>query len=656
MIRKCGLAFALAVLLPIATSCRSSAISIGDVGISPWDDGRTVGAQLQLKNSSNATLHNVRVTEIEVEGGRRSGPVPLPITIGDLAPGKDALLDALLQLTGIDGRARSLRVEGDFQRGTTRRHFHAAQTIRPDSRPAPPIQTFHGTATKQTPATATYPTPPPQPPRAPNAETPMFIPIGPPRVVFPPTPTGTALGAAPAAAGVQIPVNSTMNNIGGVPPDPNAAAASPTGVSLVSWNTAVSYSTNGGGVFNDIPLFSPQPGNPSRTSFFPQSDGGLCCDQVVVYIPSQNIFVWLMQHRPVFNGTNITQTSRLRVAWATPEAAAADFWNAWTYIDLTAANTPGVSSGLGVATNEHLDYPDLAWSDTFLYVGIDHGWPDDPGSVYPGRRIVARLSLADMVDTTVAVVNYGFAELTGSSGLNKSHFVQGAPSQMVVGSLDDTSTIRVFTWADASSSIDNTTAGISQIQGGAAYTSLAPDNNDWYGVSFPGNITGGAYRHRRERDEYLFAFDAGVNAPSRPRAYLRLETLTPNGSGYSVAEEYDVWNADYAFGLGGLGSDGQEIGLTLAVGGGTIGYPQFAVGYKDDFVVFTVTNSTGVQSGRFGDYVPNRLVPSAGLFFGTGVYEVTLNPLPPGTTTGICATVGCTVRMRYVQYGRTPPG
>jgi hypothetical protein len=226
---------------------------------------------------------------------------------------------------------------------------------------------------------------------------------------------------------------------------------------------------------------------------------------------------------------------------------------------------------------------------------------------------------------------------------------------MVVGSLDNTSTLRVFTWPDSQSSIDNTTVGISSIQSGASYTSVAPDGNDWYAVSFPGNITGGAYRRRRA-DEYLFAFDAGASPPGRPRAYLRLENLTPTSGGYAVTEEYDVWNPDYAYGLGGLGSDGNEIGITLAVGGGTIGYPQFAVGYKDDFVVFAVTSSSGVQSGRFGDYVPNRLVPGAGLFFGTGVYEVILNPLPPGTTTGNCATTGCTVRMRYVQYGRTGPG
>ena len=94
-------------------------------------------------------------------------------------------------------------------------------------------------------------------------------------------------------------------------------------------------------------------------------------------------------------------------------------------------------------------------------------------------------------------------------------------------------------------------------------------------------------------------------------------------------------------------------GITLAVGGGTVGFPQFSVGYKDDFVVYQVTNSNATQTVRFGDYVCNR--PIAGGNFATEVYDVLLNALPPGVPSGTCATVGCNANMRFVQYGR-PPG
>ena len=492
----------------------------------------------------------------------------------------------------------------------------------------------------------------------------MFIPIGPPRLLADPiNPNnigGSSLGSSAGGALVRIPINTSSANAG-VPPDPNAAANAEGDVVLSTYNTGISYSKNGGASFTDVNLFSTAPGNPARTSFFPQSDGGLCCDQVVVYLKNQNLFVWLLQYQPITKCTAgcasktptivITQPDRLRIAWATPAAIKSDFWNAWTYADLT-----GV--GLGTKTNEWLDYPDLAWSDTFLYVGTDHGFPN-PGSVYTGRRIVARLSLADIANPAASVVNYSYAELSGSNGLNKTHFVQGAPGRMVVGSLDNSSTLRVFTWDDGNASIPSPiTVGISQIQQGSNYTSLAPDNSDWVAVSFPGNITGATYQSIPQfgappKEEYLFAFDAGVNAPGRPRAYVRLETLSPTSGGYQVSSEYDVWNTDYAFAMAALGSDGVDIGLSLAVGGGTVGYPQFSVGFKNDFVVYQVTNSNASQVSRFGDYLCARPIPFAAggsSLFAAEVYDVTL-PLgsPSGST---CATVGCNASMRYVEFGR----
>jgi hypothetical protein len=234
----------------------------------------------------------------------------------------------------------------------------------------------------------------------------------------------------------------------------------------------------------------------------------------------------------------------------------------------------------------------------------------------------------------------------------------------VVGSLDNSSTLRVFSWKDSDGNIPGpATVGVTTIQQAGGYTSVAPDGADWLAVSFPGNITGAAYRSIipglgvPSRDEYLFAFDAGVDAPNgRPRGYLRLETLTTDGDNYKPFAEYDVWNTDYAYAMGALGTDGTEIGITLAVGGGTIGYPQNAVGYKDDFVVYQVTNSNATQTSRFGDYFSNRIIAPGGLF-AAETYDVILNPLPPGVASGTCATVGCTANMRFVEYGRPPvPG
>jgi len=474
--------------------------------------------------------------------------------------------------------------------------------------------------------------------------------------VFPATPTGTDLGAVAAGAPVIIPVNTSTGTGIGTPPDPNVASSGAGGVILSTFNTGIQVSTDDGATFTTFGLFSPDPSNPARTSFFPQSDGGLCCDQVVVFLQQQNLFVWLLQYRPVTDASGqITQSSRLRIAFATPEAIAADMWNAWTYGDLTAINRPGISSGLGINANEWLDYPDMAWSDAFLYVGVDRGFPNAAGNVYAGRRLVARLRLADMADTSSGVINYSFAELTGSSGLNKGHFVQNAPRRMVLGSLDNSSTMRVFTWDDNSGSINSDTVAISQIQQGSAYNSAAPDGSNWVGVGFPGNISGSAFRSVGEprRQEYLFAFTAGLNASGgRSRPYVRLETLIPDGGGYRTFAEYDIWNNDFAFAMAALGSLNGEIGITLGVGGGTFGVPQMSVGFKDDFVVYPVTISTATQISRYGDYFSTRVIPGK-LMFATEVYDILLNS--PSSTTDTCATVGCSANVHYVEFGRPPP-
>jgi hypothetical protein len=646
--------------LTISVECAlfaSLAIEAGPgIGTSTWDNG-TVSLAIPLVNEGAVTAADVSITAISAGAGNYQGPTPFTYPVGSIGPEQVRLLDAYFaNLSG--ATTFPLAVRGTYKFGGATCPFQAQVPV--TVQPAPgPVAGTAAQAIVQSPRTAFFPPHPAPPTFGPNAESPMLIPVGPARQLFPSTPTGTSLGSSAGGAAVRIPRNTTMRSAG-VPPDPNTAATSG-GVVLATYNTGISFSIDGGQTFTDVNLFNPQPGNPVRTSFFPASDGGLCCDQIVVYLPQHNLFVWLLQYQPVVNTAVtpnvITTPDRLRVAWATPAALAADFWNAWTYADLTGTNVAGVSGGLGIASNEWLDYPDLAWSDTFLYVGVDQGFPT-PGQVYTGRRIVARLSLADMANPVSTSLNYAYARLTGSSGLNKTHFVQGAPGQMVVGSLENSSTLRVFTWRDSENTVNPSTVPISQIQQGASYTSVAPDGSDWVSVSFPGNITGAAFRSVvpglgvPSRAEYLFAFDAGANAGGgRPRSYVRLETVTPSGTGFQAISEYDIWNADYAFAMAGLAADGTEIGIALGVGGGTLGYPQFSVGFMNDFVVYQVTSSNATQTSRFGDYIAPRFIAGAGLF-AVELYDVILNPLPAGTPNGTCATVGCAANMRFVEFGR----
>jgi hypothetical protein len=668
-------------------------IVIDDVALSAWDDGARVGALIQLRNQGFRRARDVRVRRVLVSGGSYDGPAALPILIGVMRSGEDKGLDAVLKVPA-DGKRRWLAVEGDLRRGRerVRTPFQARFRIAPDDRPPAPPAPQPGQSTVQRVGTAIFP--PARFPNTyePNAEQPILIPPGPFRQVFPPTPSGTGIGdgISGGTPGVSITPNSPFSPAfaNAIPPDPNAATSGPgphgeLPVVMTTGNLFVSYSLDGGLTFTNVNPKAPQPGNPSRATFFPESDGGLCCDQVVIYLPAQDLFVWLLQYNPSAGATpaippasrcgtpgTITASGRLRLAWAHPADIRSDFWNAWTWADLTGNAVAGVGDGLGIRVDEWLDYPDLAYSDRFLYVMADHGC-NTPGVVFSGRRLVARLSLADISNPAAGVVHYDYTELSGSSGLNKSHFVQNAPGRMLVGSLDSSSKLRVFSWPDGDSGPGSAALDISSIPQNTAtstvYTALAPDGNDWLASSFPGNITGATYRSvipglgQPSRDEYTFAFDAGKNpGGSRPRAYVRLETVTPSGGGYSAVEEYDIWNNDYAFAMAALGTQGSEIGMVLAVGDGTVGYPQMSVGFKNDFLVWQVTGSNATQAAagggmRFGDYFCTRLVPGPDGKFATLAYDVLLNPLPAGVTTGTCATYGCLPRPRYVEFGRPPP-
>ena len=60
------------------------------------------------------------------------------------------------------------------------------------------------------------------------------------------------------------------------------------GVVFASMNTIAAFSADGGAHFTPV----------DPTTLFPNSDGGLCCDQIVKYVASIDPFVWLLHTRP----------------------------------------------------------------------------------------------------------------------------------------------------------------------------------------------------------------------------------------------------------------------------------------------------------------------------------------------------------------------
>lgn len=674
---RVGLSLIAALTTATATLAATPAVRLiaEDAALSVWDTDPTIAtAAVQIANTGTTTASDVRVLSVAVRGGSVQAPSTFPVALGTLTPDSDVVLPVRMKLPATNGTSYLLTISGSYVNAGTTYGFSVNRYVAPTPLFLGPFPAHSGISYVKHPAIELFPPPPGPKVFDNNAEAPILIPPGPFRQIFPATLTGTPVGSLVGGA-VLITTNTGTGNSScdatncSQPPDPSVAVGNGGNVVLGTNNRgksgSIRYSLDGGATFTSVNLTEPQPGNPARTSFFPESDGGLCCDQVVIYLPGPNLFVWLLQYNPVQTATAITQANRLRIAWATPAAIAADFWNAWAYADLTGPARANASDGIGVLNTEWVDYPDLAFSDNNLYVAVDHG-STTPGKVR-SRRIAVRMNIADIANAASPTVHYDYTEFanaassgTGVSGSVKSHFVQGAPGRMVLSGLKDTSTLVAFTWRDGDGAPQSAASiPISSISAAGTspdYTSSSADGTDWLSISFPGNITGGTFRSvplfgAPSRLEYLIAFDAGRNAAGgRAQPYVRLQTLQLDGETLSNFAEYDIWNSSYAYGMAALATQGDQIGLSLTVGGGTFQYPQFVVGYKEDFVVYTVTSSDATQGGRYGDYVHVRPIPGS-QDFGTMGYEVRLSA---GGSFG-CPGGGCDAIPRFVRFGRPPP-
>jgi hypothetical protein len=198
------------------------------------------------------------------------------------------------------------------------------------------------------------------------------VPQGPVRKPFTVAPTRTGPVKAGSDMSVKF-IHDTGTDGSGPPPDPSTATASNDGVVLSTVNTYLLFSKDDGQNFTKV----------DPTTIFPQSDGGLCCDQVLLFNRRVNLFFWLLQYwgAPA-SPTGAPGSNRLRVAYASPADLKSNI-NSWNYFDLTQG---GLDSG------SNLDYPDIAFTDGFLYVSVG-GWNSTSTIV---GLIVARIPLSSI--------------------------------------------------------------------------------------------------------------------------------------------------------------------------------------------------------------------------------------------------------------------
>lgn len=332
---------------------------------------------------------------------------------------------------------------------------------------------------------------------------------------------------------------------------------------IVAGNWFTSRSTDGGTTWKFISPFNE----------FDADSGGFCCDQVVTYVKSYRLWVWLLQYR-VRNQTNI-----FRLAVSKSGAS-----GSWTWWDTTAADIDPSWADLQLDYPDVLAGPDHLWISFNLYRSSDSSWE---------RALVMRFRLDELEARGLLNREAWSTDRTGAL-----RFARGAGGRMwFAGHSDNNQAVHLFSWASDETQVDEFMVDVTPWNE-SNYRSLLADNINWLQRA-DGRITA-----CWARDANLgLAWGAGAGS-QRPQPFIRsvriaLDTMT-------VIDEPDIWSSDRAWGYPAVGVNQRgEPGISAFFGGSAHGISH-AVGRLSDgaWDMEPCGESThGPGNGGWGDYV-----------------------------------------------------
>jgi len=351
---------------------------------------------------------------------------------------------------------------------------------------------------------------------------------------------------------------------------------------------------------------------------FPQLDGGFCCDQRTLYVPSRDITLWSLQYWP----SAARGSTRLAVAVGRAGLRA----NAWHSYVIT-------PQPFGFPTGWWFDFPDLASSDHHLYVSLNVITPTPWQNV---DSLVLKLPLDEL--RAGANLNATFWTRSATLGPGRNYrFAQGSTGTMYFASHLDTATMRLFRNPDASGALtftDRAVAGWSAADN--TYVSFLSNGVNWADRALP--FIKGGYANDRE---YGFLWHAGTQ-PGRPQPYVRVARFST--ADHALIGEEDIWSPGVAWLYPAATSNAVgHVGAVLAAGG-PAQHPLTAVLIVDDCQptfaggpAWTFAASTQPPSyAGWGDYFSMQPHPARTLTF---------------LTSGL-AMVGVDQAPRFLHYGR----
>ncbi|HEY7786618.1 MAG TPA: hypothetical protein VIB00_17945 [Pyrinomonadaceae bacterium] len=328
---------------------------------------------------------------------------------------------------------------------------------------------------------------------------------------------------------------------------------------MMTGNTFMALTEDGGANFSNI--------NP--TTIFPQVDGGFCCDQVVVYVPRIDMFIWLLQYWTDSNGKN-----RIRLAAQTTPEVRNSNGTAWTYWDFVSDTFDSRSS---------LDYNDVAVGDSSLW------WTTQNGT----GRVVVRIPLSQIA--AKGTINFQY---TGGTEALWSHLTQNARDTVYWAGHVSNSELRVYSMRDGEGFYSWRSVTVNSWPNGTN-TATCPDGTDFMTFeSWKHYVFGNAL----QRESVWFAWLAAAGG-GFPQPHVQMVRINP--SSWTREEQVQIWNPTIAFQDAYLSTNNQgELGMAVAFGSGGF-FPSNAVGVWGDFVVYYPRLSTRCVS-RWGNYNHSR--------------------------------------------------
>jgi hypothetical protein len=347
--------------------------------------------------------------------------------------------------------------------------------------------------------------------------------------------------------------------------------------------------------------------NPFTT--FPSADGGFCCDQTLIYDPTRNITIWLLQYVRLNN----TNTLRVVVKKGTG-GGVFDFFH-----DLKPGNVNPAWAA------EWFDYNSAALSNNYLYITTN----SFSGSTWQ-RAVVFRVSLDSLA--AGGALSYNFFSTTASGSLRCT---LGARDTMYFGSHSNLSQVRVFTWPESSTTATFNDVNVTPWSGGA-YSAPGPDGRNWL-TRTDDRITGAFLAS----GVIGFLWTANTQT-GRPQPYVRAVRI--DAATKALVGEPDIWNSAFAFAYpDACANVAGGVGISLFRGGGPI-FPTHVVGVWQNaawMLADTKAGTSGPQDGKWGDYVTCRRRAPDGVTFIASGFTLQGGALPSN------------IEPRYVHFGGT---